>query len=253
MKKILSFALWGNIKLYCVGAIKNAILAEKIFPDWICRFYYDSSVPKTIIENLQKMKNTEMIFIDIPSGAKKYKQNGQFGMFWKFYPFDDDDVEIWCSRDIDSRISEYEKEIMDEFLKSDKCLHSFRENNEPKLRGGMVSFKNFSKGNDNRIINEKKIIMRNLLERIEKKNTPFYADENFLNNVLFKKFENTYYFSSRYSKGKYTSYKNYQGRYCGDVVDEYDKNINKNPEGSFNKKTDFNDLEKIINDYKKII
>lgn len=252
MKKILSFAIWGNIKLYCIGAIKNAILAEKIFPDWICRFYYDSSVPEIIIEKLKKMKNTEMIFINIPSGGKTYQQNGQFGMFWKFYPFDDD-VEIWCSRDIDSRISEYEKEIMDEFINSDKCLHSFRENNEPKLRGGMVSFKNFSKGKDNRIINGKRIFMKNLLEGIKKENTPFYADEKFLNNIFFENFKNKYYFSSRYSKGKYTPYKHYQGRYCGDVVDENDKNINKGPGCSFNKNNNFNDLEKIINDLEKII
>ena len=29
-KKIISFSIWGNIRLYCIGAIKNALIAQKI-------------------------------------------------------------------------------------------------------------------------------------------------------------------------------------------------------------------------------
>jgi len=45
MKKVISFSLWGNIKLYTIGTVKNAILAKKIFPDWIVYVYYDNTVP----------------------------------------------------------------------------------------------------------------------------------------------------------------------------------------------------------------
>ena len=38
------------------------------------------------------------------SGGKKYKEVGQYGMFWRFYPFNDNDVDIFMIRDIDSRI-----------------------------------------------------------------------------------------------------------------------------------------------------
>ena len=50
MKKIISFCVWGNNPKYCIGAIKNAILAKQIYPDWICRYHCDKSVPKDIIE-----------------------------------------------------------------------------------------------------------------------------------------------------------------------------------------------------------
>ena len=59
-KRIISFSLWGKIRLYCIGAIKNALLAQKYFPEWICRFYYDSSVPLCIINYLNSLKNTEL-------------------------------------------------------------------------------------------------------------------------------------------------------------------------------------------------
>ena len=37
--KIISFCLWGDLPKYNVGAIRNAELAQKIYPDWICRFH----------------------------------------------------------------------------------------------------------------------------------------------------------------------------------------------------------------------
>ena len=70
-KKIISFSLWGKIRLYCIGAIKNAILAKKFFPGWICRFYYDKSVPEKIINKLKELDNTELVFIE--KEVLKYK------------------------------------------------------------------------------------------------------------------------------------------------------------------------------------
>ena len=42
-KKVISFSLWGNEPRYCMGAIKNAKIAQKIFKDWTCRFYVSNS------------------------------------------------------------------------------------------------------------------------------------------------------------------------------------------------------------------
>ena len=63
MKKIIVFSLWGKIPCYTVGAIKNALLAKKYFSDWICRYYYDNSVPNEIIEKLNSLDNTELILV----------------------------------------------------------------------------------------------------------------------------------------------------------------------------------------------
>ena len=232
MKKIIVFSLWGNIPCYTVGAIKNALLAKKYFPEWICRYYYDNSVPNEIIEKLNSLDNTELIFIEKPSGATKWKEPGQFGMLWKFYAFNDNDVEIWMSRDTDSRISPYEKKYIDEFINSDKIIHSFRDQKEPLLRGGMTSFKNYTlidnKYRDNRIINEKKLDIKEMMNYIIQDNTPFYSDENFLKDKLLPIYKNYYSYNLRNDNSVF--FPNECGHYVGSVLDEndyfYDKSKN---------------------------
>lgn len=250
-KKIISFSLWGKIRLYCIGAIKNAILAKKFFPGWICRFYYDKSVPEIIINKLKKLDNTELVFIEKESGGKIYKDNGQFGAFWRFFPFDDDDVEIWMTRDIDSRLSEYEAEEINKFLKTDKIIHSIRNNNEPPCRGGGTSFRNYVNGIDTRqITKDKKLDLFEMIKNIDRDNCPFYTDEHFLNNCLYKKYSNFYLSSPRTFNKKQLDC---VGPYFGEVLDEYDKIIDKNKTNKFNYQTNYHDLDNIINEYKKTI
>lgn len=224
MKRIIAFSLWGKIPCYTIGAIKNALLAKKYFPEWICRYYYDNTVPNEIIEKLNSLDNTELIYIEKPSGATNWKQLGQFGMLWKFYSFNDDDVEIWMSRDTDSRISPYEKKYIDEFINSDKIIHSFRDNKEPMLRGGMTSFKNYSINNanikDNRIITGKKINIKELMNYINKDNTAFYTDEIFLKDKLLPLYKDFYCFNLRNDKS--IEFPIECGHYVGSMLDSND-------------------------------
>ena len=254
-KKILSFSLWGNIRLYCIGAIKNAILAKKYFPGWICRFYYDKSVPECILDYLHSCDNTELVLIDIQSGGKVYKDNGQYGMLWRYYPFNDDDVEIWAARDIDSRISPYEKQVLDTFLQSNNVIHGIRDEGEPFARGGTLSFKNFNHGKDTRFViekngNTKKLDILELTSYIDKKNAPFYTDEKFLINVLFPYYKNSYSWDQRKPNIEHPSF---LGPYVCAVVDEYDKEINKNNDNKFNYKTNYDDLYELTENFKILI
>ena len=224
MKRIIVFALWGNMRIYCIGAIKNAILAKKYFPEWICRYYYDNTVPEIIIDFLKSLDNTELVFIEKQSGSNGWKTPGQFGSLWRYSVFNDDDVEIWLSRDTDSRISPYEKKYIDEFINSDKIIHSFRDEKEPLIRAGMVSFKNYSINNaiikDNRIINGKKLDIKEMMNYINKDNTPFYCDEKFLIDKLLPLFKNFYNFNLR-NDGSIL-FPSYCGSYVGACLDEYD-------------------------------
>lgn len=244
MKKIISFSLWGNIRLYCIGAIKNALLAKKYFPGWICRYYYDESVPEIIIEYLKSLDNVELKFIEIPSGGKYYKSIGQFGMFWRFYPFNDDDVEIWMARDIDSRLSKYEAEKIEDFLKTKKTLHTFSNLNEKICRGCGCSFKNFINNVDTRIIDNKKLNIHELLKNQDKIKCKFYDDENFLNNILFPYYKNSYIRIERYDLNNLTN------NYVGKVLDEFDNPIDKNKNNSFNLKNNYDDLYILLDNYK---
>ena len=229
-KKLICFSLWGELHIYNIGAIHNVLFAKKYFPGWICRFYYDYTVPKITINILKKHDNVELIFIEKPSGSKIWKEPGQFGMLWKFYAFDDDDVEIWLSRDTDSRITPYEKNEVDKFLNSDKIIHSFRDENEPLLRGGMTAFKNYLNGKNTRILNNKKLNIKDMMGYIDKENTPFYTDEIFLKTKLLPIYNKYYCYSLRTDGSKFPDK---CGNYVGDVLDEYGYRYDKNRGLSF--------------------
>tara|TARA_R100000005_G_scaffold25600_1_gene11354 strand:- start:1831 stop:2493 length:663 start_codon:yes stop_codon:yes gene_type:complete len=119
MKKVISFSLWGDNPKYCVGAIKNAELREKYYPDWITRFYVHKDVPPSYIEELQALDQTEIIIENREANWK--------GMYWRFEAISDPDVEVMLVRDTDSRFSAREVAAVDEFLKSDKKMHIMRD------------------------------------------------------------------------------------------------------------------------------
>ena len=156
MKKIISFSLWGDIELYTRGAIKNAILAKTVYPDWICRFYIPkensrktnnmrpdkhddkdksytiTKVPKQIIAELEK-HGAEIVKID--------SEGCWYSMFWRFYAIGDADVAIF--RDCDSRLSFREKYAVEQWLKSDKKVHIMRDHpwHGTAILGGMWGLK----------------------------------------------------------------------------------------------------------------
>jgi len=106
--KYFTFSIWGDNPKYLQGAIRNAELAEEIFPEWKCVFYYDSTVPKEIIDKLSSFKNTSV----------KEVTDDSFGAFWRFeMMFNNPGVIL--SRDTDSRLSLREKELIDNWLESE--------------------------------------------------------------------------------------------------------------------------------------
>jgi len=111
MKKIISISVWGDSPRYCVGAIRNAEIAQKILSDWTCRIFVDHTVPSQYIDILNDMNNVEVAEVD----DKK-----MFGAFWRFYSMFESENNITISRDSDSRISEREVRVINEWLTSDK-------------------------------------------------------------------------------------------------------------------------------------
>lgn len=106
--KYFTFSIWGDNPKYLQGAIRNAELAEQIFPDWKCVFYYDSSVPKETLDKISTFKNSII----------KEVTDNSFGAFWRFeMMFNNPGVIL--SRDTDSRLSLREKELIDNWLETE--------------------------------------------------------------------------------------------------------------------------------------
>lgn len=119
MKKIISFSIWGSNPKYTLAAIKNIELARELYPGWICRFYVDETVPMDVIGDLLYLE-AEVV--------KMPKSDGNYGMFWRFYPLDDPEVERFIVRDTDSRLSTRERAAVQEWEDSGKPFHIMRDN-----------------------------------------------------------------------------------------------------------------------------
>lgn len=202
MKKIISFSLWGSNRKYTIGSIKNAMLAQEIYHDWICRYYIGKSTPLEIIDELKKFNNTEVILMD---------EMGEWNsMFWRFFPISDDDVEIMISRDCDSRLTLREKFCVDEFISSDKLFHSIIDHPfHGNIMGGMWG--------------AKRGILQNMKSLISDwpKSNKWQTDQSFLTRIIKPLVENdSLVHDSINLKNFPTQRKNYE--FVGEVFDEND-------------------------------
>lgn len=118
-QKIISFSLFGDNPKYCETAYLNVLAQPAIYPDWVCRFYVDDSVPASV-----KMRLTE-------AGAQVHEVSAEvaqwFGTVWRFLALDDETVERVIFRDADSLISQREADAVTAWLDSGKDFHLMRD------------------------------------------------------------------------------------------------------------------------------
>ena len=118
MKRVISFSLWGNDPKYSVGAIRNAKLAPRIYPGWICRYYIGSDVAPEVAERLASYPHCEV---------ERMASSNWGGALWRFAPAGEEDVAVMISRDTDSRLNEREAEAVREWLSGDHQFHIMRD------------------------------------------------------------------------------------------------------------------------------
>lgn len=169
MKNVVSFSLWGNNPKYNIGIIENSKLRVDIYPEWETVVYLGQSVPSSTINQLTKIPNTNLIFMDQPGNWT--------GMFWRFLPAFDTEIDVMISRDADSRLTERESLAVKEWLLSDKDFHIMRDHpfHNTAILGGMWGTRN------------------NLLNRLDiKLEIPddgnfWQVDQNFLREKVYPK------------------------------------------------------------------
>ena len=203
MKKIISFCLWGNDPKYTIGAIRNAELAKTIYPGWVARFYIGSSTSPKVIRELLKL-NAEVVVM--------MEEGDWRGMFWRFYPAGEDDVEVMLSRDTDSRLSLREKAAVDAWLATDSPFHIMRDHpaHRTEILGGMW-------GARGGFLTE----MKQLIDQYQKGDF-WQVDQNFLREYIYPKVKNVAVVHDEFFERKPfpTSRVNYE--FVGDVFDAND-------------------------------
>jgi len=172
---IISFSLWGDLPIYNVGAVENAKLRATIYPDWICRYYIDETVP---IDTINKLKDLgcQLIFMEKVDGFKR--------LFWRFFPAEDKSISRFIVRDCDSRINIKEASAVNEWINSRKPVHIMRDHifhNLPIL-GGMWG------GIGGIIKNIKEASAKYVMEKNKTNFKNFYnLDQMFLNERFWPK------------------------------------------------------------------
>jgi hypothetical protein len=116
--KIISFSLWGNNLKYCIGAIRNAELTSTIYPNWISRFYIHKDVDQKYVNQIKNLNAQVFIMQENPDWQ---------AMMWRYLPAKDKDIDLFISRDCDSRINIREKSAVDQWLDGPKNFHIMRD------------------------------------------------------------------------------------------------------------------------------
>jgi hypothetical protein len=205
MKKIISFSLWGLNPVYNVGAVKNAELAKIIYPDWVCRYYYGESTSKETIDKLTTFDNVELINMGV--------EGDWTGMFWRFYPSSENDVDVVIVRDCDSRLNQREKDAVDEWLKSDKGFHIMRDHpaHGTEILGGMWG--------------SKKGVVNNMKELIDDyiKGDFWQVDQNFLREKIYPSVKDNSMVHDEFFEHKPFPTEREPKRFVGQAFDENDE------------------------------
>jgi hypothetical protein len=185
MKKVISYSLYGSDKKYCIGMIENLKINKEKLPDWETYIYYSDDVPKEYID-MYKEYNPVLI----NCGKTEYNWEG---MFWRFRLFNDNNIDIFLSRDADSRITDREIKFINDFIESKYTFHIIRDHpgHGTEILGGTfgVKVKDFNKKYNIKNIDEYILEYRKLYH----KNIQKQPDQHFLRDNIWPLIKNDNY------------------------------------------------------------
>lgn len=207
-KKVISFSLWGDKPIYNIGAIRNADLALEIYKDWECWFHIGQSTPQSTVDELNKRKNCKIIL--------QQEEGNWSGMFWRFYPASDSNVEVMISRDTDSRLNSREFFAVQQWIQSDKSFHIMRDHpyHTTEILGGMWGCKFPTLKNMNELINE------------YTKGEFWQVDQNFLREKVYPLIKNNSIVHDEFFDKKPFPVTREPNRFVGQAFDEHDNLLN---------------------------
>lgn len=128
--KVISMSLWGDIPMYCEGAIQNAQIRPFVYPGWALRIYHDDTVPEHVLDRLKGIDGVQLVKMPTGDGFKR--------LFWRMLVAGDE-TEAYIIRDSDCRFSVRESEAVRQWLTTDKMCHVMRDNkcHTLNVQGGM--------------------------------------------------------------------------------------------------------------------
>ena len=137
---LISFSLFGGDPKYCETSVLNVEAAKVIYPEFICRFHVDGSVPRGVLKRLTGLGAQ---VVEVPERHLELP-----GSMWRFLAVDDPGAAVILSRDADAVVSARERSLVDRWLASGWPFHIIRDWHSHSelilaglfgLRGGLIT------------------------------------------------------------------------------------------------------------------
>ncbi|AFC34940.1 hypothetical protein OtV6_032c [Ostreococcus tauri virus RT-2011] len=190
--KYISYSVWGDNKVYTYGIIENVLDAKKFYEGWIVRVHYNDTVPQNIVDWLKTQDNVELVH---HPGTKKKASN----TLWRFEDLFIKDA-VTMIRDADSRITERELTLVDDWLRSDKDFHIVRDHRHHTcpiiagafgVRNNCLEYIGIPTGTNN--VNEPPLqfvpgleLMQSFLKNLPEHRDEYIVDQIFLAQYVYK-------------------------------------------------------------------
>ena len=193
-------SLYGGDPKYTYGAIRNAQLRSLYFPGWTLRIYLEKyqnnstkypMVPFKIIQKLVQL-GADIKYVD-PEAVKIAP------MMWRFLVADDRSVDYFIIRDCDSRFSDRDALVVEEWIASDKAFHCIRDHPSHgrfAISGGLWG------GQPKRL---RQILHKSFEEMMHGYRAKYLQDMNFLGHVVWTKVRNNTYCHDSFTCKKWAS------------------------------------------------
>jgi len=135
-----------KIRGYFTGILENLNLMKEFYPGYIMRLYYEAG--PTIKQKLCDMACSDPQIDLCPANAIPRLGNATrvYPLIWRFLPAIDPQVDVFLSRDLDSRINPREAAAFSQFLASNAKVHVMRDHpaHGAVMMGGMWAAKVYS-------------------------------------------------------------------------------------------------------------
>lgn len=135
--KVLSYSLYGKNRFYYDFLPDLVRLIKKRYHDWFVRVYYDSSIDKSIICQIECLREENILYDNVDfcnierlpyDTTKTWNASYMHGMTWRWLPIGDSFIDYFGSRDTDAWISEREIDSLNVWMKSSNIFHIMRGN-----------------------------------------------------------------------------------------------------------------------------
>ncbi len=129
--KVISYAIFGEEDFYRKGLKKNIEIAKYLFDDWVLQIRVSNKIDKSFIKSLES-SNTDIIIEPDDSSRK----------MWRMLPMETN-YEAVIVRDIDTRLMDRDRILVDDWINSKYKFHICRDNpgSEQPILGGLYGGK----------------------------------------------------------------------------------------------------------------